>query len=148
MAITAGALAPKFFPAAVIKGPGSVEIGPVSAAGGETILTGANIYTGGTFIQDTTILQLGNGGTTGSILGDVTFRPLGINGPDPGMLIFNRSNTYQFDGAISGRRETGHARSRTGTTIVHRQQRPSTRAKTTVNVEHARSRTARSRRPR
>jgi autotransporter-associated beta strand protein len=100
----------------VIKGPGSVEIGPVSPGGGETILTGTNIYTGGTFIQDTSILQLGNGGTTGSIIGDVTFRPLGINGPNPAMLVFDRSNTYQFDGAISGPGNVIQAG--TGTTIL------------------------------
>jgi autotransporter-associated beta strand protein len=100
----------------VIKGPGSVEIGPVSPGGGETILTGTNIYTGGTFIQDTSILQLGNGGTTGSIIGNVTFRPLGINGPNPAMLVFDRSNTYQFDGAISGPGNVIQAG--TGTTIL------------------------------
>jgi uncharacterized repeat protein (TIGR01451 family) len=87
----------------VITGAGGVEVGPVDSGGGETILTGANLYAGGsTFIQDTTILQLGNGGTTGSIPGDVTFRPLGVNGPDPAKLVFNRSNTYVFGGIISG----------------------------------------------
>ena len=39
------------------------------------------------------VLQLGNGGSGGSILGNVV---------DNGTLAFNRSNTYQFDGAISG----------------------------------------------
>jgi autotransporter-associated beta strand protein len=102
--------------AGVIKGPGSVEIGPVTPAGGATILTGTNLYTGGTFIQDTTILQLGNNTATGSILGNVTFRPLGINGPNPGMLIFDRSNTYQFDGTISGPGVVVQAGS--GTTIL------------------------------
>ena len=37
-------------------------------------------------------LQIGNGGTTGSILGNVA------NG---GTLVFNRSNTYTFAGVIS-----------------------------------------------
>jgi autotransporter-associated beta strand protein len=88
--------------AGVIQGPGHVAFGPVSAEGGQTILTGTNIYTGNTTIQDTTILQLGNNTPTGSILGNVTFGPLGINGPNPATLIFDRSNTYQFDGTISG----------------------------------------------
>ncbi|MDB5564548.1 MAG: outer rane autotransporter barrel domain protein [Tardiphaga sp.] len=59
---------------------------------GITTLTGTNTYTGGTSICFCSTLQLGNGGTTGSIVGDV------ING---GMLIFNRSNAYTFAGVIS-----------------------------------------------
>ncbi len=86
----------------VITGPGSVEVGPVGTGGGETILTGANLYAGGTFIQPTDILELGNGGSTGSILGDVTFLPVSSDQPVPGQLVFNRSNTYVFDGSISG----------------------------------------------
>jgi autotransporter-associated beta strand protein len=57
-----------------------------------TIFTGTNTYTGGTEICQCTTLQLGNGGTTGSIVGDIA---LG------GTLVFNRSNTYSFDGTIS-----------------------------------------------
>ena len=45
------------------------------------MLTGANTYTGGTTISAGT-LQIGNGGTTGSIAGNVT---------DNGTLVFNRS---------------------------------------------------------
>jgi fibronectin-binding autotransporter adhesin len=59
---------------------------------GSLILTAANAYVGGTTIAAGT-LQLGNGGTTGSIIGDVT---------NNGILVLNRSNTYQFDGAIAG----------------------------------------------
>ena len=55
-------------------------------------LTGANTYTGGTTIGST--LQVGNGGTTGSIAGDVVFQG--------GSLIFNRSNNTTFGGDISG----------------------------------------------
>src|SRR4029079_2814499 len=51
-----------------------------------------NTYTGGTTINSGT-LQLGNGGTTGSIIGDVT---------DNGTLAFNRSDSVIFNGAISG----------------------------------------------
>ena len=59
---------------------------------GTTTLTGANTYTGGTTISGGT-LQVGNGGTTGSITGNVT---------DNGTLAVNRSDTWTLRGAISG----------------------------------------------
>ncbi|GAA5629183.1 hypothetical protein Brsp05_04482 [Brucella sp. NBRC 12953] len=59
---------------------------------GMLTLTGDNSYLGGTVIRNT-ILQLGDGGTTGSIMGDVD---------NDGMLFLNRSNTLQLDGTISG----------------------------------------------
>jgi fibronectin-binding autotransporter adhesin len=65
---------------------------PVGNAGSTTVLTGANTYTGGTGIGPGATLQLGNGGASGSIVGDVA------NG---GTLIFNRSDSYTFAGAIS-----------------------------------------------
>ncbi|HEU0085185.1 MAG TPA: autotransporter-associated beta strand repeat-containing protein, partial [Bradyrhizobium sp.] len=58
--------------------------------GGALILTAANTYTGGTTISGGT-LQLGNGGTTGSIVGNVL---------NDGRLIYNRNNTFDFGGAI------------------------------------------------
>lgn len=71
----------------VIAGAGSVK----QLGSGTTILTGNNTYTGGTVIANGA-LQLGNGGTTGSIVGDVQ---------DGGTLIFNRSDTVTFNGVIS-----------------------------------------------
>jgi len=60
---------------------------------GTTIFTGDSTYTGGTTISAGT-LQLGNGGTTGSIVGNVT---------DNGTLAFNYSGPKRtFDGVISG----------------------------------------------
>src|SRR5690606_11789711 len=56
------------------------------------ILTGTNTYTGGTQLAGGT-LQLGAGGTTGSIVGPVV---------NNGLLIFNRSNAVVFDSAVSG----------------------------------------------
>ena len=64
-----------------------VQMGP-----GTTILTGNSFYLGGTTISAGT-LQLGNGGTSGSIVGDVV---------DNGIFAINRSDTYSFGGAISG----------------------------------------------
>ena len=59
---------------------------------GTTIFTGANTYSGGTTISAGT-LQLGNGGTGGSIVGNVA---------DNAILAFNRSDAVTFGGVISG----------------------------------------------
>ena len=59
---------------------------------GTTVLAGDNTYTGGTTISPGT-LQIGNGGTTGSVVGDIV---------DNGALVFNRSDTLSFGGVISG----------------------------------------------
>jgi fibronectin-binding autotransporter adhesin len=59
---------------------------------GTTVLTGTNTYTGGTTISAGT-LQIGNGGTTGSITGNVT---------DNATLVFDRSDLVTYSGVISG----------------------------------------------
>ena len=64
----------------------------VAVTGGKLILSATNTYTGGTTISAGT-LQLGNGGTSGSIVGNVT---------DNGTLAFNRSDIVTFPGLISG----------------------------------------------
>ncbi|WP_162792683.1 autotransporter outer membrane beta-barrel domain-containing protein [Ochrobactrum sp. 3-3] len=62
------------------------------AGGGMLILTGNNSYTGGTTITAGT-LQIGNGGASGWIEGDVA---------NEGALIFDRNDAVEFSGAISG----------------------------------------------
>ena len=90
----------------MIAGPGGVELGATGAGiGGLMILAGNNTYTGGTLIQSATgseRFNSANGGASGSILGNVVFQASGVNGPDPGILVFDRSDTYAFAGAISG----------------------------------------------
>ena len=79
---------------------GQVEFhGAISGSGGVSqtgsgtiILTGANTYSGGTAIFGGG-LQIGNGGTAGSLAGDVE---------DNATLVFDRSDTVTFNGAISG----------------------------------------------
>ena len=59
---------------------------------GTLILTGANCYSGGTTIRDG-MLQVGAGGTSGSLIGDVA---------NDALLAFNRSDAVTFAGTISG----------------------------------------------
>lgn len=59
---------------------------------GTLILTGTNSYTGGTTVAAGT-LQIGDGGTSGSITGDVV---------NNAYLAFNRSDATTFGGLISG----------------------------------------------
>jgi autotransporter-associated beta strand protein len=89
----------------VISGPGALA-SLVKTGTGTLILSGNNTYNGGTVISAGT-LQLGNGGATGSIVGDVV---------DNGILAFNRSDVVTFGGAISGNGVTSQIGS--GTTIL------------------------------
>ncbi|WP_265518687.1 autotransporter-associated beta strand repeat-containing protein [Nitratireductor luteus] len=67
--------------------------GPLTKTGDATLtLIAENSYAGGTTISSG-ILQLGDGGASGSILGGVL---------NNGTLTFNRSDTYTFAGLISG----------------------------------------------
>ena len=68
------------------------DIGSVTQRHGTTVLSGDNTYTGGTTIV-AGALQLGAGGATGGIVGNVV---------NNGSLIFNRGNTYTHGGVISG----------------------------------------------
>ncbi|MFG1428206.1 autotransporter domain-containing protein [Roseixanthobacter glucoisosaccharinicivorans] len=85
----------------VISGNGSIS----KTGAGTLILTGANTYTGGTTISAGT-LQIGDGGTTGSITGDVT---------NNAALAFNRSDAVTYSGIISG---TGSLTQAGGGTLI------------------------------
>src|SRR5207244_1093652 len=74
--------------AGVISGTGSLT----KSGAGTLTLTGANTYTGGTTISAGT-LQLGNGGTTGSVASNIV---------DNGTFAINRSDTFTFGNVISG----------------------------------------------
>jgi fibronectin-binding autotransporter adhesin len=75
--------------AGVMSGSGSMLV----TGGGKVILTGNSTYSGGTTVGAGNVLQLGNGGTTGWIAGNVVTH---------GTLAFNRSDDVVFAGDISG----------------------------------------------
>ena len=72
----------------IVSGSGSLQ----QIGTGTTVLAGPNVYTGGTTISSGT-LQLGNGGASSWILGNVT---------DNATFAIDRSNSYTFGGIISG----------------------------------------------
>ncbi|PSS64030.1 hypothetical protein C6558_15265 [Ensifer sp. NM-2] len=67
--------------------------GGISVNGGTQVLTGTNGFTGGAGIAQGATLQIGDGGTGGSLASDVT---------NYGALTFNRSDNVTYAGSISG----------------------------------------------
>jgi autotransporter-associated beta strand protein len=91
------------FSGVIFDAPGTMRLTKVGT--GTMILSGDNSYTGGTTISAGT-LQLGDGGTSGSIVGNVA---------NTGIFAVNRSDVFTFRGLISG---TGaFQQNGTGTTI-------------------------------
>ena len=79
--------------------------GVISGTGGvqtesDLTLIANNTYSGGTYNGRGATLSIGNGGTTGSIIGDINGTKI-ATGFDIGDLIFNRSDDITFAGAIS-----------------------------------------------
>ncbi|WP_274427398.1 autotransporter domain-containing protein [Chelativorans sp. YIM 93263] len=74
--------------------PGGTGGSLTKTGAGTLTLTGENIYTGGTTVNAGT-LQIGDGGTAGSILGAVDIASAGT-------FAFNRSGSFAFAGALSG----------------------------------------------
>ncbi|CAJ0794278.1 hypothetical protein LMG19083_02556 [Ralstonia psammae] len=86
---------------------GITGTGALTKAGsGTLVLAGDSAYQGGTTIS-AGALQLGNGGTSGSITGNVR---------DNGTLVFNRSDVFTFGGTVSG--TGGITQAGTGTTVL------------------------------
>jgi autotransporter-associated beta strand protein len=79
--------------AGVISGPGGITITNSVGNAAGVAFTGNNTYTGGTTINPNSILQIGNGGTSGSVVGDIL---------NNGAMVFGRADTVTFNGAISG----------------------------------------------
>jgi autotransporter-associated beta strand protein len=71
--------------------------GKLNQSVGTLTLTGANTYTGGTDIVGPSTLQIGNGGATGSVAGNIFNNSINSSG-----LIFNHSGGASFAGVISG----------------------------------------------
>ena len=71
----------------VISGTGTLT----KSGAGTLILTGENTYSGGTTISAGT-LQIGNGGATGSISGNIA---------DNGVFVFDRSDALTYAGIIA-----------------------------------------------
>lgn len=74
--------------AGIISGTGNL----LNEGSGTTILTGTNLYTGGTTVTAGS-LQFGDGGSTGSVLGNIV---------NNGTVAFNRSDSFTYSNIISG----------------------------------------------
>ncbi len=74
--------------ASVLSGTQTLE----KIGAGTLVLTGTNTYSGGTKVTAGT-LQVGDGGTAGAVIGDIT---------DNAALVFKRSDSVTYAGAISG----------------------------------------------
>lgn len=91
---------PDLIVSGTIRGSGSLD----KTGAGSLVLAGENTYSGGTAITEGT-LQVGDGGTKGSISGNVA---------NNARLVFNRSDSTSYGGVISG----GGALEKTGSGML------------------------------
>ena len=80
-----------------ISGAGGIEMD----IAGTLILTGTNTYTGTTVIGSNAAIQIGNGGTTGSIASN-SIASSAATSSTPSALSFKLSTPYTYAGALSG----------------------------------------------
>jgi fibronectin-binding autotransporter adhesin len=107
----------------IVGGGGSLTLFKSGLGTGTAILTGNNNYLGNTGVNGGT-LQVGNGGTSGNICGNVAF-----GGAGTATLAFDRSDSVVYNGVISGAGNVaqigtglltlGSANTYTGSTIVN-----------------------------
>jgi hypothetical protein len=102
----------------VISGPGAVQY-ETTGFGGTIILTGANTYTGGTFICSCTTLQLGDATHTGSIVGVVTNEGLFsiVNANTSGITSIINQNGGETDFLNSSSAGSAHITNHAGATV-------------------------------
>lgn len=93
LSITPDGTVPVVIPTALTDGVTAGSLAVATGGGPPVVLTGANTYTGGTTINPGATLQIGNGGPAGSIVGNVV---------DNGALVFDRTGSLTFGGAIAG----------------------------------------------
>ncbi len=98
-------------------GPGIdiVGDGNVLTTDGTVILAGNNAFTERVELQDQVTLQVGNGGTSGTLGNNANVSTVGAN-LSGATVAFNRSNAYTYSGVISG--NTNVRQSGTGTTVL------------------------------
>jgi T5SS/PEP-CTERM-associated repeat protein/autotransporter-associated beta strand protein len=87
----------------LLSGDSSAFAGSISVQGGKAILAGATSATS-TAVGTEGTLQIGNGGTGGSLDGDIS---------NNGALVFDRSDAWDYAGKITGLGEIVHAGSGT-----------------------------------
>lgn len=78
-----------------ISAPLSGAMSLTASGTGQLFLTGANTYTGSTIIDSGAAIWVGNGGTTGSLTGNVS-------SSGTGELAFGRTDAYTYSGTLSG----------------------------------------------
>ncbi|MCL2711078.1 MAG: hypothetical protein FWE95_09385, partial [Planctomycetaceae bacterium] len=74
--------------------PGGVTVNTMTVSDAYTFTGGAITSTGGVTVNTGGTLRIGNGGTTGSVTGNIT-----VSG---GSAVFNRSNAITYAGVLSG----------------------------------------------